>query len=219
MFAGPNGSGKSTIIKELLSKNDVIYLNADYCARVDPEIAKMHTGLEKSVRAQKETERQIKEMISSGESFAWETVFSHESRFEMMKSAKLAGYRIHLNYITTKHPNINVRRVHDRFLRGGHDVLEEKIRERYKRSVSFLPDMILAADEVLIYDNSYDNANPTLLFQKLVGNNDDSRPNMIVWQVDDDEVTEWVMAHVIKPLNGRGIFVDCFKSSVIPKNV
>jgi predicted ABC-type ATPase len=171
----------------------------------------MPDGLEKSVRAQKETERQIEKMISSGESFAWETVFSHESRLEIMRSAKVAGYRIHLNYITTKHPDINVRRVHDRFLRGGHDVPEEKIRGRYRRSVSFLPEMILAADEVLIYDNSYDNANPTLLFQKLIGNNDDSGPDMIVWQVDDEEVNEWVMTHVIKPLNDMDIFVHCLE--------
>ena len=209
IFAGPNGSGKSTIIKDLLSENNVIYLNADYCARADPLIAKMPDGLEKSVRAQKETERQIEKMISSGESFAWETVFSHESRLEIMRTAKSAGYSIHLNYITTKHPDINVRRVHDRFLRGGHDVPEEKIRGRYRRSVSFLPEMIMAADEVLIYDNSYDNANPTLLFQKLMGDNDDSGPDMIVWQVDDEEVNEWVITHVIKPLNDRGIFVHC----------
>ena len=140
LFAGPNGPGKSTIIgknEAYFSDNHFDYLNADYCARADPDIASMPEGLEKSIRAQKETERRLKEMISAGHSFAWETVFSHESRLDIMKFAKTEGYRIHLYYITTKNPDINVDRVHKRFLQGGHDVPEEKIRGRYGRSVAF----------------------------------------------------------------------------------
>ena len=66
LFAGPNGSGKSTIIgknEAYFSDNHFDYLNADYCARADPDIASMPEGLEKSIRAQKETERRLKEMI------------------------------------------------------------------------------------------------------------------------------------------------------------
>lgn len=75
LFAGPNGSGKSPIISNFLNDIDVIYLNADYCARVDPEIISIPEGIEKSIRAQKETERQIYALISSGSSLVWETVF------------------------------------------------------------------------------------------------------------------------------------------------
>lgn len=53
-------------------------------------------------------------MISNGRSFAWETVFSHESRLEIMASAKRHGYLIHLFYITTKNPDVNVARVRTR---------------------------------------------------------------------------------------------------------
>lgn len=211
LFAGPNGSGKSTIIGAFLSDNHIEYLNADYCARADPDIAKMPEGREKSIRAQKETERRLEEMISAGLSFAWETVFSHESRLEIMKLAKREGYRIHLTYITTKNPDINVARVHNRFLQGGHDVPEEKIRARYCRSVNFLPEMILTADEVSIYDNSYDNTDPRLLFQKLMKSEDDSEPEMIVWEVDDKEINEWVTEYVVNPLDEMDITIQCFR--------
>ncbi|HOJ96466.1 MAG TPA: zeta toxin family protein [Methanospirillum sp.] len=162
IFAGPNGSGKSTIVPNY---SDLVFVNADYCAKEHPVISKMPDGIEKLKSAQKETERLIHEMISDGISFTWETVFSHPSRLEIMKHAKKNGYKIHLTYITTKHPDINVHRVRSRVLQGGHDVPEEKIRSRYTRSISFLPYMILEADEVLIYDNSYEKTNPTLLFQ------------------------------------------------------
>jgi len=150
LFAGPNGSGKSAIIGSFVPESDIQYLNADYLARTDPEIAKMPEGREKFIRAREGTERQLKDMMSAGISFAWGMVFSHESRLDIMKYAKKEGYRIHLTYITTKNPDINVERVHKRFLDGGHDVPEDKIRGRYSRSVSFLPEMILAADEVLV---------------------------------------------------------------------
>ena len=211
LFAGPNGSGKSTIIGSFLSDNGIEYLNADYCARADPQIVKMPEGLEKSKKAQIETERRLKEMISKGLTFAWETVFSHESRLEIMEYAKKEGYRIHLTYITTKNPDINVARVHNRFLQGGHDVPEDKIRGRYKRSVSFLPKMILVADEVTILDNSYEMIDPKILFQKFIKTEKDIEPEMIVWQVDDEDVDEWVRRYVIDPLKGLGIFVPCYK--------
>lgn len=210
LFAGPNGSGKSTIISSYLEDENLIYLNADYCARADPDIINMPDGLEKSIRAQKETERQLHTMISDGRSFAWETVFSHESRLEIMASAKRQGYLIHLFYITTKNPDINVARVRTRVQQGGHDVPEDKIRSRYKRSISFLPQMIVAADEVMVFDNSSDNIEPKLLFQKFIEGEEGSDPQMIAWRVEDDDITEWVISYLIRPLERLGYSVPCY---------
>ena len=158
LFAGPNGSGKSTIMAPFLSDDSIYYLSPDYCKREDPDIKDIPDVLEKSIRAREETERRLKELILAGKSVAWETVFSHKSRLEIMKFAKDEGYRIHLTYITTKDPDINVARVQSRYREGGHDVLEEKIRAIYKRSVSFLPEMILMADDGSLYVNSSENS-------------------------------------------------------------
>ena len=128
LFAGPNGSGKSTIISSYLEDENIIFLNADYCARTNPDILNMPDSLEKSILAQRETERHLQAMISNDLSFAWETVFSHESRLEIIEYAKKQGYLIHLFFITTKNPDINDARVRTRVMQGGHDVPEDKIR-------------------------------------------------------------------------------------------
>lgn len=210
LFAGPNGSGKSTIISSYLEDETILFLNADYCARTNPDIQNMPDGIEKSIQAQKETERHLHAMISNGLSFAWETVFSHESRLEIMESAKKKGYLIHLYYITTKNPDINVARVRTRVMQGGHDVPEDKIRSRYFRSISYLPQMILAADEVMVFDNSYTNIEPKLLFQKFIKEEEDLNPQMITWAVEDDDITKWVVTHLIRPLERLGYSVPCF---------
>ncbi len=211
LFAGPNGSGKSTIMAPFLSDGSLDYLSADYCEREVSDIKMMPDGIEKSLRAREETEIRLNDMITAGKSFAWETVFSHESRLNIMKHAKDEGYRIHLTYITTKDPDINVARVQSRFKQGGHDVPEERIRERYDRSVSFLPDMITLADEVSLYDNSSEKTDPKLLFQKIMQSEGDNEPEMILWMVEDEEAVEWAVQHVVYPLDKRGMCVQCYR--------
>ncbi|MDE4907019.1 zeta toxin family protein [Methanogenium marinum] len=193
-----------------LSDGSIYYLSPDYCERDDPDIKYMSDVLEKSIKAREETERRLEELMLAGKSVAWETVFSHESRLDFMKFAKEEGYRIHLTYITTKDPDINVARVQSRYREGGHDVPEKKIRDRYERSVSFLPEMIVIADEVSIYDNSFENTDPKLLFQKTMQNEDDTESEMIVWLVEDEGVVEWVVKYVVYPLSKMGIHVQCY---------
>ena len=70
IFAGPNGSGKSSVISSLknsvyaspLSGRDIdfdvmTYVNADFCARQDPEISQMPAGKERDVAAWNATNR------------------------------------------------------------------------------------------------------------------------------------------------------------------
>lgn len=208
LFAGPNGSGKSTVISQVLAAYpDCVYINADYCAKSNPEIAMMQDGVTRSRLAWEETERQLEEMLSSDVCFAWETVFSHESRLAFMDRAKAAGYRIRLVYVMTKSPEINVARVQKRVEAGGHAVPEEKIRSRYVRSVGFLPEMILSADEALVYDNSYDGCEPLLVFQK--GGEVVAKPEcvMVNRELMDEEVYEWVFRYVIRPLWDRDVLI------------
>lgn len=61
-----------------------------------------------------------------------------------------------LVYITTKHADINVGRVAQRVRLGGHDVPQDKIRERWVRSMDNLPWFAARADRVVIADNSGD---------------------------------------------------------------
>ncbi len=74
-----------------------------------------------------------------------------------MLDARQLGFDVVLIYVGTTGAEINVARVHNRVLLGGHDVPEEDIRRRYERSLSNLPIAVSRADYSLIFDNSTNN--------------------------------------------------------------
>ncbi len=80
--------------------------------------------------------------IRRGESFSQETVFSHPSKIDALRVAQEAGYRTYLYYVATDSGQINLRRVANRRLQGGHDVPAEKVIERYARSLAQVKDAI-----------------------------------------------------------------------------
>ena len=95
-----------------------------------------------------------KKMLFSDSSFSFETVFSHSSKVSFIQAAKDAGYKTYLYFIATTDPRVNLERVLNRVEKGGHSVPEEKISERYYRTLNLLHDGFRLADRVFIFDNS-----------------------------------------------------------------
>ena len=158
VFAGPNGSGKTTLTRIGYTNSMGLprfYINADSIAK-DLSID--------AYRAALEAERLRNDAIAAGVSFVMETVMSTPGKVEMLREAKRKGYHIHLEYITTQSPAINVARVRNRVRDGGHDVPEEKIVSRYERSMRLLPEAARIADIAFIYDNS--STKPILIAEK-----------------------------------------------------
>lgn len=93
-------------------------------------------------------------LVKKNITFTVETVMSHTSKLDFMRAARERGFRIYLYYISTSSPEINVGRVHTRVQRGGHNVPEDKIKSRYKRSLRNLHEAILLSDRAYIFDNS-----------------------------------------------------------------
>lgn len=87
-------------------------------------------------------------------SFTFETVMSHVSKVEFLKQAQEQGFRTYLYYVATVDPEINIGRVHYRVQTGGHIVPEQKIRERYYRSLDLLMDAVEYSDRSYLFDNS-----------------------------------------------------------------
>ncbi len=94
------------------------------------------------------------ELLSNGVSFSFETVFSHESKLEIMRKAKELGYRIYLYFITTKDPEINIDRVKIRVAKNGHPVPETRIIDRYYKSLDLLYSAIKISNRAFLFDNS-----------------------------------------------------------------
>lgn len=93
-------------------------------------------------------------LLDKGISFSIETVMSHPSKIDLMKTARQKGYRVYLYYVATESSEINVGRVRTRVAEGGHNVPEEKIHSRYKRSLAQLFDAIRCSDRAYLFDNS-----------------------------------------------------------------
>ena len=102
-------------------------------------------------------------LLESVADFSFETVLSTERNLLLLEKAKSFGYEIQCIYILTSDENINVARVRARHASGGHDVPEDKIRQRYHRALSLLPRLIAICDKVLVYDNS---DKPHLIYSK-----------------------------------------------------
>jgi len=88
--------------------------------------------------------------------FILETVLASDKYRPLLSTATRVELIIRLVYITTEDPVINVRRVRQRVQEGGHDVPEDKIRERWSRSMDNLSWFAARADRVVVFDNSGD---------------------------------------------------------------
>jgi len=158
IFAGPNGSGKSTVTDAARRYDEglpSIYINADDIAR-ERNIGAYEAALEAA--------QQRDACIAKGQSFAMETVMSTPEKIKLMQEAKREKYHIHLEYVTTQSSTINLDRIHNRVLDGGHDVPEEKTLARYDRSMKLRPESIKTADTARVYNNSFER--PLLIAEK-----------------------------------------------------
>jgi predicted ABC-type ATPase len=162
MLAGPNGAGKSTLyelrIKPRIPSGDVPFINADIIQRDELKDASM----EAAYTAAEIAETRRRSYLSEGKSFVSESTFSHESKLALTRQAKAAGFRVVIFHVNVRTADLSVERVAMRKTEGGHDVPENKIRERYARNQELIKQAVLAADHAFIYDNSTRNKPPAL---------------------------------------------------------
>ncbi len=92
--------------------------------------------------------------LESRTSFAIETTLSGHNYLRTMLDARQLGFDVVLIYVGTDSSDINVARVNNRVLLGGHHVPEEDIRRRYERSLANLELAVARTDHGLIFDNS-----------------------------------------------------------------
>jgi len=153
LLAGPNGSGKSTFVARALQPaSHLQFVNADLIAAERwPESRAVQ--LEHAYDASRAASDQRADLLSRGESFITETVFSHSSKLDLVHEAQRLGYLVHLHAIMLP-VDVAVARVFERVQHGGHDVPEPKIRARYDRLWGLIANARDTADRTDFYDNS-----------------------------------------------------------------
>lgn len=151
LVVGPNGAGKSTFVEFVLAdaRPGVPLVNADVIAAERwPEDPLSH-----AYEAAQAAETARDALLARGESFIAETVASHESKVDLVRRARDAGYYVHLVVVAVPE-EYSVERVLARVAVGGHDVPEEKIRSRWRRLWDNVVAMIELADSAEVFDNA-----------------------------------------------------------------
>ena len=169
VVAGPNGSGKTTTTVQLLNNEwtaDSLYINPDNIAQ---EMFGDWNSPEAVVKAAEHATQLRYECLEQNRDFVFETVFSSAEKLEFLQKAKEAGFFIRLFYVCTSDPAINVARITQRYLNGGHEVPISKVISRYYKSLINATKAISFVDRAYVYDNSIDNQLPRLLYRTTEG--------------------------------------------------
>jgi predicted ABC-type ATPase len=169
IVAGPNGSGKSSTYQhagiEAFGRS-VWIINPDVLAQRIRDIEHLELG-EANLKAVQRIEAWLDTSIDAHQTVGVETVLSTPKYRRLVDKAKTLRFEVRLIYVLLDSPQRNIERVRLRVKKGGHAVPENKILERYGRSLEQLPWFLEQADQAWFYDNS--GADPRLIGEKHAG--------------------------------------------------
>jgi predicted ABC-type ATPase len=151
LIVGPNGAGKSTFVRFVLAPllPASQFVNADVIAAQRwPE-----DPAGRSYDAAQIAAATRSHLIGAGLPLIAETVFSHPSKLEVIREAHAAGFYVALHVVMVPE-DLSVARVAARVVAGGHDVPEEKIRQRHQRLWRHVANAVELADTATFWDNS-----------------------------------------------------------------
>ena len=146
-ITGSNGAGKTTFFHSYLSDTGLFFVNADDLAE--------EFGIG-AYEAAKIADKLRHTLVTGRESFIFETVLSDPvgEKISFLKNANSNGYHVALIFILINDESSSIERVALRVTQGGHDVPEEKLRDRFARTRQNLKRAIESLPLVLIFDNS-----------------------------------------------------------------
>jgi predicted ABC-type ATPase len=159
VLAGANGAGKSSIAGAMFRKRGADYFNPDEAMRA---ILAANPGADLDAAnsaAWHEGRRLLERAIAERFDFALETTLGGQTITRLLEAALAAGLEVRMWYVGLRNADLHVARVRSRVRRGGHDIPEEKIRERYDQSRLNLVRLLPRLTELRLYDNS-DEADP-----------------------------------------------------------
>ena len=100
--------------------------------------------------------RHLERAIRGGGSYAFETTLGGRSITRILLGAAAQGRSVRIWYVGLASPELHVERVRARVAAGGHDIPEEKIRERWDSSRKNLIRLLSHLRELALFDNSRD---------------------------------------------------------------
>jgi predicted ABC-type ATPase len=91
---------------------------------------------------------------NEGEFFAFETTLGGKTICGLLLTGAARGAEIHLSFVGLASPELHIERVRRRVAAGGHDIPQEKIRQRFTTSRENLVRLLPHLATLYLYDNS-----------------------------------------------------------------
>jgi predicted ABC-type ATPase len=113
-------------------------------------------------------------------SFAIETTLAGHRKLDLIRDAKLRGYRVNLLFVGLDSPERSILRIRSRVAKGGHFVPDADVRRRYVRSTANGGRALRLVDRSAFYDNSGESARLILT----------AEAGVLLWRADP--FPEWV---------------------------
>jgi predicted ABC-type ATPase len=154
VLAGANGAGKSSVAGSMFRRSGADYFNPDEAtARIlaaNPGIS----SAEANSAAWRQGKRLLERAIAERLDFAFETTLGGRTIAALLHEALAAGIEVRVWFVGLSSPELHIARVRARAARGGHDIPEARIRERYDRSRINLIELMPSLTELRVCDNS-----------------------------------------------------------------
>jgi len=156
VLAGTNGAGKSSIGGAAIRERGADYFNPDEATRrirlANPGISER----EANSAAWHEGKRLLEDAIAKRSTFAFETTLGGETITGLLLRALAEGVEVRIWYVGLATPELHIARVRARVARGGHDIPENRIRQRFEHSRINLIRLLPQLTELRLLDNSTD---------------------------------------------------------------
>jgi len=143
--------------------------------------------------------RLLERAIAEKLDYAFETTLGGKTITSLLQQALSEGIEVRIWYVGLEGAELHIQRVRSRVAHGGHDIPEDRIRERYTQSRLNLIELFPKLTELMLYDNSEEAdpkagaaPQPKLILHLLRGK--------IVGSCDLNRVPEWAKSIVLAAL-------------------
>lgn len=154
VLAGVNGAGKSSIGGDTLRQAGIDWFDPDAFTRKLIQTTGSPLA-DANAAAWQEGVRRLEAAIAHGEDYAFETTLGGNTIAAKLRAAS-THHDLLVWFCGLDSPERHLARVRLRASRGGHDIPEAKIRERWQSSIANLIALLPHIARLQIYDNSRD---------------------------------------------------------------
>jgi predicted ABC-type ATPase len=152
VLAGVNGAGKSSVGGAMLAEHGLAWFNPDSFAR--ELVAQLGLAVEEAnARAWTHGRSQLEAAIANGTNYAFETTLGARTIPALLAEAA-ATHDVVMLFCGLRSPEMHIQRVRSRVASGGHDIPEDKIRERWVASRINLIRLMPQLARLQVFDNS-----------------------------------------------------------------